>query len=361
MDQQPPIKTSKTLPVLIIVVVVLAIGVGAYFYFTQEEETSTNIDIAKNTNVVVNENVNSVANANIAANTNTAVDTSDWLTYENEEYGFSIRYPKTYTIEEQETYINILSDTVDDDSLVETFELKTTVAIQGNIKINLDDWIESSSIDIIKVEDFLMNGDIAREVWGSVVSEGATFEVHTIFYLVDNMGVRITAVPGNSDLINVFYAIAHSFDFIDPESTDTSDWLTYENEEWGFRIMYPSDWTKSTYGQMINLSPSNKEFLYEGGVAYPIYFTFKNESAQERLQNIEDNKKTVMEINSVDTVLVDGYFLTTYYIVDVSEKGGSLTINDHIEELQQAGNYDGDYASELSSVFKTMLSTFELL
>jgi len=153
-DQQqfpPPTKKSSTTAWVILVVVIIIIGVGAYFFITQEEEIDTNINITKNTNSVVNENVNSVANANIVANTNIAVDTSDWLTHENEEYGFTLKYPKTYTIEEQETYINILSDTVDDDSLVETFELKTTVAIQGNIKINLDDWIESSSIDIIKV------------------------------------------------------------------------------------------------------------------------------------------------------------------------------------------------------------------
>jgi len=69
------------------------------------------------------------------------------------------------------------------------------------------------------------------------------------------MGVRITAVPGNSDLINVFYAIAQSFDFINLESSDTSDWLTYENEEYGFSFRYPGDWTAKPGSVIVNWNP----------------------------------------------------------------------------------------------------------
>lgn len=42
----------------------------------------------------VNGNVNTATNINIATNTNSTVSTSDWKTYENKEYGFSIKVPK---------------------------------------------------------------------------------------------------------------------------------------------------------------------------------------------------------------------------------------------------------------------------
>ncbi len=47
----------------------------------------------------INGNTNSATNANADS---TTVDTSDWLTYENEEYAYRISYPPTYNIIDQD-------------------------------------------------------------------------------------------------------------------------------------------------------------------------------------------------------------------------------------------------------------------
>lgn len=74
-------------------------------------EPTTNTNVTVNTNTVTNTNTDVVASSNdntnevvINENTNTEqvneVDTSDWLTYTNEEYGFSFRYPSDWKVEE---------------------------------------------------------------------------------------------------------------------------------------------------------------------------------------------------------------------------------------------------------------------
>jgi hypothetical protein len=65
----------------------------------------TTVQTATNTNEVSNTNTNTVnTNATVAnENTNTEqgseVDTSDWLTYTNEEYGFSFEYKNSWSVD----------------------------------------------------------------------------------------------------------------------------------------------------------------------------------------------------------------------------------------------------------------------
>jgi hypothetical protein len=59
-----------------------------------------------NTNVVVDTNENTnviVVNENTNSDQGSEVDTSDWLTYINEEYGFSFKYPEEWTVSDQTT------------------------------------------------------------------------------------------------------------------------------------------------------------------------------------------------------------------------------------------------------------------
>ncbi len=49
----------------------------------------------QNTNQPVNEN------QNINATTTEEIDTSDWLTYKNKEYGYELKYPKDWKIQDE--------------------------------------------------------------------------------------------------------------------------------------------------------------------------------------------------------------------------------------------------------------------
>ena len=92
---------------IIFVLCLIVISLGVLIIL----KTSADIRIAKNTNISLNQNTNQVVNQNtnqnqnINQNINTnqqtkitidGVDVSDWNVYENEEYGYSIKYPKDW-------------------------------------------------------------------------------------------------------------------------------------------------------------------------------------------------------------------------------------------------------------------------
>ena len=86
----------------------------------EDENVNTDQEIDTNENVnqetEINENINETADQNINVNINEAedlsdevsieVDTSDWLTYENEVYGFSLRYPEDWLVMSEYDYEN---------------------------------------------------------------------------------------------------------------------------------------------------------------------------------------------------------------------------------------------------------------
>jgi len=216
-ENQP--KDQKIHPAAWVVLVagIALLAVGAYYFLTQVDESASNVNAVIVTNTEVNENVNTVANANTTSNTNevananTEVDTSDWLTYENEEYGYIIQYPENYRIEEGDIYINIFSNSVNDDSTVTANELKVVVSINENVEIELDDWIETFNIDISEEEVISINQRIAKVIVGTTNQMGSIFTERHIFYKIDSKGIVITAIPFNSELLSVFDRIAKSF------------------------------------------------------------------------------------------------------------------------------------------------------
>lgn len=85
------------LPTLLILTLVLS---GCALFTKNNANTNTIIAQNENTNQAANTNtlnVNAVSDEN--TNINTGIDTSDWKTYTNEEYGFSFKYPSDWIYE----------------------------------------------------------------------------------------------------------------------------------------------------------------------------------------------------------------------------------------------------------------------
>jgi len=100
MEEETTKSMSKITAWIVLIIIVLILLIGGYFLFFQEEETNTNIATNENVNAISNtnttSNTNSTTNTDTVVNMNTEIDTSDWLTYENEEYEFSIIFPNNW-------------------------------------------------------------------------------------------------------------------------------------------------------------------------------------------------------------------------------------------------------------------------
>ncbi|OGH58653.1 MAG: hypothetical protein A2725_03060 [Candidatus Magasanikbacteria bacterium RIFCSPHIGHO2_01_FULL_33_34] len=100
------------------------------------------------------------------------IDTSDWLTYTNEEYGFSFRYPKGWFIIEDESISRIYIRNVQGNTnkgnrpsdyqqiWISTWEKEITADTENNVKIGKPDGIEFGGglfISAININGFIIN------------------------------------------------------------------------------------------------------------------------------------------------------------------------------------------------------------
>lgn len=126
-------------------------------------KTGTDTNFTTNSNTAVN---SSISNRNDNVNV-VEIDTSDWQTYTNEEYGFSFRYPGGWILNDQQKNISLYSPELVGSTYANSFTIEVTEndfdsqknqvedsdLINGNLSLSkFNDDVEQSNINGLAVK-----------------------------------------------------------------------------------------------------------------------------------------------------------------------------------------------------------------
>jgi len=296
MDQ-PPTKASKTLPVLIIIVVAfLVVALVGYFLFVKGANTNKTVCSSINdydtcnsrTNCVsvvtstcntewlrvqkcgeqsdgpcldgfifercidlVCEEVvnNTIVSTNTASNTNTAIDTSGWqvYNYDSQYHNFSLDIPSHWE------YIKASEHNTERQPLLTVYDAQGNTAEQMTISYyknpseNLNEWVNEHKQELVQGHEDIIDTETDYTKEDRIIVAAEMKNVFKKMHCYVGVGNKVYELHFFSEIDNwldyqrLFNRACSTFRAAD-NFIDTSDWLTYENEEYGYSIKYPEDW-----------------------------------------------------------------------------------------------------------------------
>jgi len=272
-EKLPPQPSPKRKYILIAAIIAVIVGVGILVLLMQKEAPPQAPEVT-------------------SPDTITKVETADWQTYRNEEFGFEVKYPQGW-------YVNR------DYEVVPGGDLKVTV-VSSIDKSNyvkglaLDGVPPRGHADIVfaQVEEFVFEDGHRNTIdLGTDVNGNDVVVIQQWRRLEDPLGKKKVHAsmgywsdePKAQEFDSIFSEVLSTFRFVEP--IDTSDWQTYRSEELGFEVKHPS---------MLEFykSPTESGFSYEWGeqqgdllsLAYgahgsPYQFSFTVYSNPEDLSN----------------------------------------------------------------------------
>lgn len=360
--------------VIVILISVMAVGlVGAAWYYeankndTVIEKTNTvspvNTNISTNTNTITNTLTNTTTNT--VVNTNTAgVDTSDWQTYENEEYGYSIQFPSDWYTSTQPApsfptdgvteQIYITNYNPNDEGggslasnqvnyIIKVFENSsnfTAVEFVESIKQKSSDY---SSV-ITSEQSAVVFGINAYQVNWSGLGSGieSYFPNQNYMFEIDGIGE-----------ISLYEEILSTFQFL----PDTADWQTYESDT--FSLQFPSNWTLGTstfkdenQNKIAELSPGIIKLSEIG-------------SCKEQPLPIKPQTGEPVEALIQENITIDGLVgvKTVWYTITAGDTGSSWYPNRYCIQNDNIAFVMNFYEKELGTgdrdLFEDILATLQ--
>lgn len=181
-------------------------------------------------------------------------DTTGWQTYRNEEFGFEVKYPNFYSIDEIEKGL-IKFEYIQEPSKNYIYGGRNSITITVFENGQTYDWaikgFQEPFLEArINKETLNINGNNFVKF---LVASGMD-NVYEYFILKNKKLFSIYTSVLVYDKEDINNKILSTFKFIESTSQiDTSNWKTYRNEEFGFEVKYPESLTLKTYPKNENV------------------------------------------------------------------------------------------------------------
>ena len=175
--------------------------------------------------------------------------TTDWKTYTNTQYGFEFKYPLGHELEKFD-FINNTEGTEDHSVSFAIEDNKRGVGYDGIIYFavkvgigNPENFIKNA-YSPLRYDEWTSGGKLQKTTFAgrpAIIDKSNAFNggyFSAYIYGKDDSYFILISQGSNNELLT---QILSTFKFI--ESTDLSTGKTYRNEQYGFEVKIPQDWT----------------------------------------------------------------------------------------------------------------------
>ena len=360
-------KKSTLMPYLLIILGIVILGALAYGYWQYKSDSGLNLIGHKYGGKSVTTTITATTTGSTAATTGAvATATADWKSYESTTYGYSVKYPADWAInlakEDNILLKSPINTTPENDLMIIYHDKVTDASFNDSKATSLADMMKDTSTFRNTKAVKVGNTDGYETFVGGV---GAYY----IIYLEKGNHIYelyFSNIENKDSITTTDSNIIDSFTFTDP----TVGWKTYTNTTYGYSVKYPADYSaKDLSTQMLNINESSSsDSSLVVAISEDSAITGVNIS--QSLDNIvsqmgyKKSATTDLAITTLDSIVADesasqGIDTDNYSII---VKNNSHLYRISFENLPQTTgpNYTlSDAKSQLSSVEKTMLSTFQ--
>ena len=287
------------------------------------------------------------------------IDTADWKTYRNEEYGFEIILLDSWagysTLTESWNGI-----TLDNNSA--KYEGPKIIIRNPNWSDN-EIWQDIPILVFTKYEwQLVEQGNL--NISAAPVEPEKLGENEKYIFALPPRWIGFSDALGQNEareIIKTFKAISFSLN-------ETANWKTYRNEKYGFELKYPKDWKhesdvmSETFFQKFNRD--SNEFVCRFSVSM-ILSEYFDKYVKDYYPN--SYQETEINIGEISAIKVDDVLGSNYFIKRKDKKGYSVHIFSVIEKFIHSEDGSGKVTSgsldnpECLKNFNQILSTFKFI